>query len=296
MPAPVNGRSASYTVNNVAPSVSNVIINGGGPIELEQKDQPDARASSSADLYDANSCLDVNAANSATSSIFISNVSGGLNCSANNNNCYQLVTSECSYVAGSCTGPSDTTSSYMCSTTITHYASPSDTTTGNPNVLENWLAGVTAIDNNGLKGSAISVSGVELWGTIALGIDELQIPYGAIRGGQNSGAYNATTTVVNFGNVPIDTEVKGYNMIKSDLSDAIVESMQHYSLLNFSYPGGTALSSTTPATVDTLTAKPTSLTDVSDQIFWGIGIPGGTSSGDYGGSNVFTALVDDNDW
>lgn len=298
MPAAVNGRSATYTVNNVAPTVSNVIINGGDSIGLNLKGQSDVWASSSADLYDANSCLDIV---SATSSIFISSSTvavGGLYCSANDNNCYQLTASECSYVAGTCTGAGDTTASYICSTTITYFAIATDNSNNNPFATENWLAGMTAVDDNGLTGSGTAGSGVELVTSLGIGVTETEIPYGAIKGGQDSGSDNATTTIVNFGNAPIDTDVDGTDMVKADLSDQIRDNNQEFDLVNFSYgSGANTLSSTTPVTVDTATPKPTSATtDVSDEIFWGIGIPGGTSSGDYTGTNTFIATLDPTDW
>ena len=297
MPAADNSRNATYTVNNVAPSVSNVVINGGNAIYLNMKGDAEVWASSTADLYDANSCGDIV---NATSSIFISSSTvavGGLNCSADDNNCYQIATTRCSYVAGSCTDSSDTTASYVCSTTIAHFAIPTDATTNNPFASDNWLAGMTAIDDNGAKGSNTAVSGVELISLEALGVTETEIPYGSIRGGQDSGARNATTTVVNFGNIPIDTEVEGTDMDKSDHTDVIHESNQEYDLANFTYGAGTyTLSSTTPTTVDTVIPRPTSTSDVSDQLFWGIQIPGGTSSGDYSGTNTFTATLDSSDW
>ncbi len=297
MPAAANSRNTTYTVNNVAPSVSNVVINGGSAINVNMKNDSDVYASSSADLYDANGCGDIT---SATSSIFISSSTvavGGLNCAPNDNHCYQLTTSECTYTAGSCTGSDDTTASYVCSTTITHFAIPTDATTNNPFASDNWLAGIMAIDDNGLKGGSTSISGVELISLEALGITETEIPYGSIKGGSDSGDVNATTTVVNFGNIPIDTEVEGTDMDKTDLTDVIRESNQEFDLANFTYGTGTyTLSSTTPATVDTITAKPTSSSDVSDQIFWGINIPGGTTSGDYAGTNTFTATLDSSDW
>jgi hypothetical protein len=298
MPAPVNGRNTTYTVNNVAPSVSNVVINGGEIINVNMKGNVEVFASSSADLYDANGCLDItDSATPATSSLYLSTVTGALNCSADDNDCYQITSAECSYVAGSCSGSGGTTASYICSTTITHFAIPTDATTNNPNVAADWRAGMTAIDDNGLKGSAVSASGVELISLEALTVTEIEIPYGSIKGGQNSGNDNATTTVINYGNVPIDTIIQGDDMDKSDLTDVIFALNQEYDLANFAYGGGAnTLSSTTPNTLDTTNAKPTSAVDVSDQIFWGINIPGGTSSGDYTGTNTFMATLDSSDW
>jgi hypothetical protein len=299
MPTAVNGRNAPYTVINVAPSVSNVVINGGVTITTNMKGQTDYVASTTADLYDANSCLDITgSATPATSSIYLSTVAGGLNCSADPNSCYQITTANCSYIAGSCTGSSDTTASYICTASITHYASPTDATTNNPNEGADWRGGMTATDDNGLQASAASVGGVELESLQALAVSETQIPYGTIRGGQNSGAANATTTVINYGNVPIDTQIAGTDMDKSDLTDSIPANNQIYGLANFTYPAAPyTLTTAIPGDlIDVEIAKPTSATDVSDQLFWGINIPGGTSSGNYSGMNTFTATLDPADW
>ncbi len=302
MPAVDNSRNTTYTVNNVAPTVSNVAINGGVLISVNMKGDVAYIASSSADLSDDNGCLDItDSTTPATSSIFISSSTiavGGLNCAADDNNCYQIADTACAYVPLSCSGGSYTTASYVCTTTISHYAIPTDIMAANPFVDENWLAGMTAIDDDGLKGSAVSGGGVELESLEALAVTETEIPYGSIRGGQDSGAVNATTTVINYGNIPMDTIVEGTDMDKSDLTDIIFVTNQEFDLVNFSYVfnGNHTLSSTTPETLDTVTAKPTNTSDVSDQIFWGIGIPGGTTSGDYAGTNTFMATLDASDW
>ncbi|PLX27043.1 hypothetical protein C0583_04845 [Candidatus Parcubacteria bacterium] len=295
MPAPVNGRTANYTVNNVAPIVSNVVINGGAPIEIEMKGVASTTASSSADIYDANSCLDIV---DATSSIYISDAllaPGGLNCSADNNYCYQMETTDC--VVSGCSGSSFTTAQVLCTVEISYYATPTDNFGTNPQDGDNWLAGVTGIDDDGLKGASTSVSGVELISLEALDIQEDEIPYGSIRGGQNSGDANATTTVENYGNVPINTQVEGLPMWDNTDTYWITDANQEFDLNNFTYGlGSYTLSSTTPDTLNTVTPKPTSFTGVSDEIFWGINIPGGTPSGDYDGLNTFTAVLDDLDW
>ena len=86
-------------------------------------------------------------------------------------------------------------------------------------------------------------------------------------------------------------------MDKSDLTDLIRATEQKYDIINFNYAAGTfTLSSTTPSTPDIISPKPTSQGTTSDEIYWGINIPGGTTSGDYAGTNTFLAIVDDDGW
>ena len=60
--------------------------------------------------------------------------------------------------------------------------------------------------------------------------------------------------------------------------------------------GGTALLEDPGVDVDTETTKPTSVTDITDDILWGIGIPGGTETGSYAGTNTFSAVIDGDNW
>ena len=69
---------------------------------------------------------------------------------------------------------------------------------------------------------------------------------------------------------------------------------QEFDLSNFDYGFGTySIASTAPdQLVDVAIARPTSSTDVDDDIYWGIGIPSGKPSGDYYGENTFTVIQD----
>lgn len=132
---------------------------------------------------------------------------------------------------------------------------------------------------------------MEVISTAALDVSTSTIPYGTIVAGQNTGAYNATTTIVNFGNTPLDSYIDGTWM--SNGGNHIGEQYQNFGTTTFSYSSGTFyLSSTTPQLVDIEVARPTSAVDVADDVYWGIAIPLGILSGNYAGTNTFTAALD----
>lgn len=300
MPATGNSQVSTYSVNNVAPTVGSVILNSGDNIILNFKDEDEYIASTtSVSISDNNGCSDISSGGAyATSSIYWSSATSSENCVADDDDCYQIGSASCVLDVSSCTGYDDPTVTYTCTTTLAFHAIPTDDSTNNPNSGTNWLAGISIFDDDGARGVGTTSLGVEIETLTSLEITETEIPYGTIKGGQDSGAYNATTTVVNAGNSPLDSEIEGTDMNRSGGGGVIRESNQEFGLSNFVYGFGTyTLSSTTPDVVDITAPKPqTSQIDVSDQIFWGIGIPGGTLSGDYSGMNTFTAALDESNW
>lgn len=287
MPASGNPQSSTYTINNVAPTVGagTVTFNDGAVINLNMKNEAtkDVWATSTS-ITDQNGCTDLS---DATSTMFMINVAGGPGCSANDNNCYQVAAANC-YIS-ECSGAGDAIATIACRGSLAHYAVPTGVAGDNPYEPYNWQASINAYDE-ALTGTATS-SGVEVFPGAALNVAEATIPYGILQAGQNSGAVNATTTVVNWGNVPIDTEIEGTWMTKG--IDVITENNQLFDLANFTYPTATyTLSSTTAASVDVVVARPTNPTDVTDEVYWGIGIPVGIPSGDYTGVNTISAILD----
>ncbi|MFH1187032.1 MAG: hypothetical protein V1697_02560, partial [Candidatus Levyibacteriota bacterium] len=108
---------------------------------------------------------------------------------------------------------------------------------------------------------------------------------------------NKVVTATTTGNGAIDALISGNIMCKDDYPDCTGSYMdsivQHYATDTVAYASGYALSSTTPATLEFDTGKPT--TSPSDQvqnIYWGISIPSGQELGDYKGENTFTADPD----
>ncbi|HAM88504.1 MAG: hypothetical protein US83_C0008G0002 [Candidatus Falkowbacteria bacterium GW2011_GWC2_38_22] len=295
-----NSKTSNYNVNNVAPVIGSVILHDSEDIIVNMKGMDEVAATTtSTSVSDNNGCLDVATGGYATSSIYWSSVANAQFCAANDNNCYQIGTADCVISAGSCTGNSDADLTYVCSTTIAYHAIPTDDATGSPYVTSNWLGSLTVTDDDGLNVTATSSVGVDLITLVALEVSEITIPYNSVKASQNTGAYNATTTIVNYGNSPLDSGVDVNDMDKDDmLGDLIEAENQQFSTSTFIYGSGSWSVEEASSTfqVDIVAAKPTSQANVSDQIYWGIGIPAGKPSGTYTGQNVFTAILDDDRW
>lgn len=296
-----NSQTNDYNINNVAPTVSNVVINGGEDILLNMRGMDEYVATtSSASISDNNGCQDIENGGYATGTIYWSDATGEHNCAQDDDDCYPIANTFCTITPGSCTGSSDSNLTYTCSTTIAFHAIPTDNATGSPYWDTNWLSGISVFDDDGTYGTATSVAGVDVVTLTALDVTEAAIPYGAIKGGQNSGDYNATTTIVNYGNSPLNAGIDVNDMDKDDPPINLIEAEnQQFATSTFIYGAGTwsveEASSTLPVDIDVV--RPTyAQTDVSDQIYWGIAIPSGKPSGTYTGLNTFTAILDSNDW
>ncbi|OGF25027.1 hypothetical protein A2331_00560 [Candidatus Falkowbacteria bacterium RIFOXYB2_FULL_34_18] len=286
-----NGTSTYYTIVNVAPSITSVMLHGGINIEPNIKGAAEVTATTTAVVTDNNGCADL--AN-ATSSIYWSNATNLENCTADDNNCYQMTTVECAQTSGSCTGVTDSNAIYICTTTIAFHAVPTDVGTW---TATNWLAGLKGIDNNGAFGVGTTTTGVELIAAAALDVDQSGIDYGTMNAGNDTGDNNATTTIVNYGNTPIDTTVQAQDDMKSG-SYFILATQQEWSLTNFTWGTGTDLaSSSVSIDIDVLINRPTNQTDVTDDLYWGLGLPVTTHSGDYTGTTTFSVVMDmDGNW
>src|SRR3989339_102392 len=233
-----NGTSTYYTVINVAPIVSGVVINNTIDIAPNLKGSAEAIATSTGTVTDSNT-------------------------------------------------------TYTCTTQIAFYAVPTDTSARYASSTV-WRAALAISDDNGAFGIATSVAGVDVETNTALDVTESGINYGTMSAGSNTGNNNATTTVVNYGNSPLDAGIYGTDMIDSPYY--IRATYQEYSLINFGWGAGTDLSSSTIpyAELDVLIARPTSLTNVTDEVLWGLGLPVTTHSGDYTGTTTFVAIIDEN--
>lgn len=295
-----NYKTNDYNVNNVAPVIGSVILHDSEDIILNMKGMDEVEATTtSTSISDNNGCLDIVNGGYATSTIYWSGLADEHNCAADPNNCYVIEQANCAVEAGSCTGASDADLTYICSTTIAYHALPTDNATGSPYTATNWLAGISVFDDDGLYGTATSSAGVEMITLVALEVSEATIPYNSVKSGQDTGDYNATTTIINFGNSPLDTGVDVNDMAKDDLTPNYIEAEnQEFDLNNFTYGSGTWSVEQASSTflVNTITIRPTSDTNVSDEIYWGIAIPNGKPSGTYTGQNIFTAILDDDNW
>ncbi len=280
-PSGDNSKSNTYTINNVSPTMGSVVLNNAGDISLMIKGAGGTLVNTySANVTDNNGCTDLNG---ATSTIFLSSV--GYGCSADDNNCYNIASTSCTLT--DCSGDTDAIARYSCTTTLRFFTIP---TSAGAHAAENWFSRITVFDE-ALSSSATS-SARDVIATAALDVAENDIAYGAVKTTFNTGTDNATTTIINFGNTPINSEVSGKDM--KDGSNSIPIGYQKHSLSTFDYnvAGATTSPSSTPSLIDVVIPRPQDMNDVTDEIYWGIGIPAGTPSGDYSGVNYFDVVED----
>ena len=286
-----NSRASSYTINNVAPSLGTLVLNAGADITLNMKGAGDTAISTiNSSVVDLNGCLSLV---SATAVVYMSSATDGSSCSADDNDCYQIAVGNC--VISDCSGASDTEATYTCSSALKYFASPTDDFGNNPNEPQNWLSYINVYD--GTNYSATTSLGVELETTLALEVPEILIDFGSSMSvGEDTGNENATTTVENAGNCPIDTNLSGTDMDGNPTGTIDVDNVKWSLIGGFEYSTtGTPL--TTGSTLAEINApKATTTNDVSDDVYWGIGIPFATDRSIFTGQNSFQVVIDSDGW
>ncbi len=172
---------------------------------------------------------------------------------------------------------------YACTFAFEYYADPTDT--GSPYASDDWTCELWPED--AVATGTPATDTIEVNSLIALGVTGT-IDYGTIDPNTDTGSTNQTTTITNTGNRAIDPQISGADM--SDGANTIPPSAQKYDASAFTYnTGGTSLLST-PTIFDLeLPQGSAGTVPVTDTIYWGIGIPDGTLSGTYTGTNTFTA-------
>ncbi len=285
MPATGNSQTNTYTVANATPSVSSVLLNSGAPITLNIKGASAITIyASSTSVTDDNGCADIT---SATGTIYWSDATGGANCSADDNDCYPIPVA-CT-VTGCGVFP-DVDVIVECSADLAFFAIPTVAGDLNPYGATDWMASIRAFDE--AASYASSSPGVELNVSTAIEVNEIEIVYGSLIANTDSGTDNATTTIVNAGNSPLDTDLIGDDMLRNGVGPEYIPALnQEFNLANFAYGAGAPIASSSQTRVDTVIVRPTSAVDVEDDIYWGIGVPI-ILSGDYTGLNTFTAVLD----
>jgi len=155
---------------------------------------------------------------------------------------------------------------------------------------ENWLARISVVDTTALRDTQIVQNGVELNTLRALDVTSGSLAYGSLEVGQNTGTYDATSTIRNTGNSNIDVTVAG----TSTLGTPIPINSQKYATTTFAYGSCSicAVLTESAANVNVNITKPAATTSASQQdIYWGIDIPSGTPTGDLTGYNTFIAVA-----
>jgi hypothetical protein len=282
--------STSVTVGNSAPVTSAASFNGGTSITLTENTF--VHATGTVTATDANGCSTIT---SVTSKFFLASTSNsGSTCTYDGNTCY---TSTCvaTTTGNQCTGGSDTSAEYDCAFRIWYTATPTD---GSAPIWSTslWSFAATTTDGTDNHVATNTAQTIEVNTLNALNVTS-SIAFGALSANTDSGASNQTTTVTVTGNNALDTQISGDLMCTdyATCSGGVLQpGQQEYSLGSFTYGAGTDLAATTsPATVETVLAKPTATTTpVTDDVLWGIGIPAAQTPGSYTGQNTFTATSD----
>ncbi len=292
------GTTSNFTVSNVAPVVSSVVINGGSNIALTEGTT--TAVTITADVTDNNSCYgaEISSVLMNLYSKYSHSTNGDLQCGSCTapgydvfgerlpSDCFYDVS--CSVVVGSCTGTSDSTASYTCTVNMPYYASPTDLYTG----TQNWQANVTATDNNSATGSSSDTE--ELLSLLGGSASPTLLDYGTLTVGTSNDPLDKVITTSPTGNLVLDQQ---HNATGSNLcvnysactgGTPIPITYQKYSLTSStSYASGTALS-TTATTVQLDLPRQIDSTVPTKNTYWGIFIPNNIVSGVYNGLNVIT--------
>lgn len=282
------GSNVPFTINNVAPVVSAVTINGGAAINLVESSTK--AVTLTATVSDNNSCQDLS---SVLGYVYRSG-EGYTRCDksakADNNNCYPEIS--CTVVAGTCTGSTDASANYTCTVNLQYYADPTDANTAYP--TEYWLTTIKATDNNNISGNTEVASGVKLNSLTAFSITG-SINFGGLGAGEKNDPLDKIVTTTATGNVGLNQEHSGAPNMCIDYPTCsggtpIGVANQKYALgKSTSYALGTKLS-TSATEVYLAVYKPVSVSPSTKNTWWGILIPSGTQAGEYTGVNTITAV------
>jgi hypothetical protein len=277
------GTNESFTVNNIAPVVSSVALNGGVAITLTEGTTTSVALT--ATVTDNNSCTDISTVEGFLYRSAITYAGCDTALEGDDNYCYPEVS--CSVSGGNtCDGTSDASASYSCTVSVQYFADPTDANTEYP--TENWLNTILATDDDAATDSLEVSTGVELNSLVAMDITA-SINYGNLSIGQSNDPLDKITTVSATGNVGLDEELSGTNMTDGG-SGTITVDYQKYALASSTaYASGIALSGVATE-VELNVAKTISLTPETANTYWGLEIPAGTTPGEYSGTNTVTAV------
>jgi len=279
--AGVQASSSPYIVNNVAPVISSVKLNGDENINLIEGNTTSTQITGI--ISDNNGDADII---TATAKAYRSGVGAGACTSQNDNQCYYNIS--CSLE----TADADTSRNATCTVSIWYHADPTGDLT--PWSAETWLATLEGEDNNAATGSDEIGYPVEMIPMSALDVSNEDIGYGTLGVGEKRDV-NVTSTIFATGNCALDTNLSGTDM--TGAAGTIAAAEQKYATTSGEYDTtGTALS-TGAVEFELELAKTTDHASTStDDIYWGLNIPLGKPSGAYSGLNTFGAVIDELIW
>ena len=327
------GSNSTFTVNNVAPSVT------AATISVEDTDHAGnltltTPAATSGPFYvkftvaDNNSCQAANGSREiATTSInvyrsSITQASCDSSGAFNTNNCYTAsstafysptrYTSSADYLfctqdVASCSGASDSDSTWTCTFPLWFNADPTDAAT--QYTADNWLASVYAYDDNFSTSTRTqAVTGNEISSFLAFDVTQTSIGYGDLQPGDFNDPLATTTNLLAQGNVGLDENLYGDTMCTfwsiADSCDAwggqsgtstIPVNNQKFATSSVSYANAFAyplVSSTSPYALGIHVLKTIATSTIQTKnTYWAINIPALISqAGNYTGQNTITAV------
>ncbi|USN88639.1 MAG: DUF2341 domain-containing protein [Candidatus Nomurabacteria bacterium] len=257
------------------PQLGSINLNDGADIVLTPGTTTTIMASTT--VTDYNGYGDLFA---ATTTFYKSTVSAA--CTPDNNNCYVASGAACSFT--NCSGA---TCTLTCSADFEFHADATDNDGG-----QFWYAFMEVSDQGGATDFDTSL-GVDVLTIRALEVLN-SINYGSIGINENTGTYNPTVTIENFGNEAIDVQVAGTSMTDGAAS-TIPASQQRFATSTFDYDVCTECQTLSElgTNLEVDLSKPTTTTPATtDEIYWGIEVPFGIASNPHNGVNTFTAISD----
>lgn len=311
----VQATNSSFTVNNVAPSVSAAGVSivdpaTAGRIQLTVPAATSGPYRVQFIVTDNNSCLNSSSGqeiSSATTSIYRSGIgqsSCQLSTDQNSNSCYPsaysgthitCVQDTAGTVTGdSCAGATDSTVGWYCTFSLWYNADPTYPKDGSTQYgdTENWLASVQVTDDNTLLSPiSESSSGNDIETFLAFDIPQTALWFGALQPGDTTDPLATTTTLVGQGNIGLDQDIYGDTMCTTwtapdscdsngvSVTNDITVDKQKVATSSVAYADSFAYAlsgSTTPVTVGINVPK-TTATDTPEQKtnYWGITIQSG---------------------
>ncbi len=273
--------SAQVAVSNAAPAISSPKMNLDADITLNENASTTKWITFTA--TDANGCSTITV---ATSSFYRSDVSCAL---TNYTGCYYNMA--CSVTStNTCTGGTDTSADYVCTTTLAYYADA--TAAGSTQAANTWSTAVHISDGTDIDDDSTATQ-VEINITTALDVTPATMEYNggvAMSAGTDSGTINSTSTITNTGNEKMKVTVGGSNLLSG--GNNIPVANQKYATSSFDYGTGDVALSVTPAQVGLIWQHATSTSGpVTDDVYYGINIPNGQAPGTYSSAVTTTAAL-----
>ena len=274
-------------VGAATPTPTAVTVNGGNVITLNTN--ATTSVSVSATITDVNGCGEITPG-TTTVLLYRGGTGTGVitssSCMSAQNPLYCYLANAFTTSSVCSAGSENTTTTFV----LQYFAQATDVGSSYPSGT--WQATVVFKTPDNTTGSADTV-GVDLNTLTAINVTTSSINYGAIAASSTTGSTDSLTPVTNVGNSSTSLQVDAAPTLTNTASssETIATSSQGYYISPFTYAGSsTPLSGTAATVTGFLLTSPTSTTNVSGTIYWGLGVPGNTPTGTYSGTNVFTAL------